>query len=324
MFSIVNNRMCYKKNICYIALFFVFIYLFSLSSYSYSIQHNNDIFYRLEDQCTSAAVVDAKNGEILYSYNIDKQIFPASLTKIMTAYVIFDAINKGIVGMNDDVEIISKLAKDYSIDKRVTIEDLIYKMIVRSSNIASDILAKEIYGNVDKFISKMNYFAKKIGMKNTNFVNTNGLPNKYNYSTARDIVKLSIRLVYDFPQYADVFGITNYIDENSNYNTKTSSIQDNVIGLEGNKTGYINASGYNLCAWGKYGDKHLFIILIGAKDRQSRDKFVIELINSYSDNSDFKEETGIYYTSFFKKILDFIGIEYNLYSSPKPIERIEK
>ena len=239
----------------------------------------------------------------------------------MTAYVVFDAIDKGIVGIKDNIELIEKIAPN----EKITISDLLYKMIIKSSNIASDILAQEIYGSVDEFVAKMNYFAKKIGMKNTNFTNTNGLYDKNNYSTARDIAKLSIRIVYDFPQYIDFFGVTNYFDKNGKYDTKTSKIQDNLTGLEGGKTGYLNASGYNFSAWGNYGDKHLFIVLTGAKNKSSRDLFVVELINLGTSGGYFyKKKDHDNEQSIFEKIFSFLDVEYNSYNMLKPIERINK
>ena len=272
----------------------------------------------ISNNYTAAIVVDATNGEVLYSYEPDKRIFPASLTKMMTAYVAFDALNKGIIGLNDDTGFVINNA----VNRNSKIKDLLYKIAVNSSNSMTNILAEETCGSVNDFVIMMNDFAKKIGMKDTHFVNTNGLYHVDHYSTARDIAKLSIRMVYDFPQYVDFFGTTNFIDENGEYNTKTSQIQEHLAGLEGGKTGYIDASGFNLAVWGKYNQKHLFVVVIGADNKVSRDAVVIKLINLALKNSNILLEKKKYKDdSFIKKMFDFIGINYDEYKTPTPNKR---
>ena len=284
----------------------------------------NKINTEIKRNCRSAIVINAVNGEILFSYNADRKIFPASLTKMMTAYVVFDAIDNGIIGINDKSEY------SENNNNNITIKDLIYNMVVNSSNVVTDVLAKEVsFGNVKRFIKKMNSVAKEIGMKNTNFSNTNGLHDENHYSTARDIAKLSIRLVYDFPQYIDFFKITNYIDDNNHYSIKTTRIQDNAINVDGSKTGYVNASGYNLAAWKKKYDNgsnknHIFVILTGANDTAKRDELVIKLMNLYSNTNDSFIRRTISTTQqedIVKKIFNFIGIDYDKYKTPVPVER---
>lgn len=267
-----------------------------------------------ELQYNSAIVVDANNGEILYSYNPDKKIYPASLTKMMTSYLVFSAIDNKIIGVNDNVK--------YQ-NKQIKIKDLIYKMAVNSYNDVTDILAKETYGDVNEFIKEMNDTAKDMNMKNTHFANTHGLFNENHYSTVRDMAKLSIRLVYDFPQYKDFFGTTNYIDENREYNIKTTKIQQNVKGMEGSKTGYTDTSKYNLATWGHYNGRHVFVVVSGLKDKKNRDKAVVNLLQQLTKDNTIKnsskEEDEI-----MSKIFNFVGLDYNKYKSPKPIQREEE
>ena len=339
MYIINITRIFNKKKV--VLLFFC---IFLLANYNKEVLCNTDdsFFLRNDDlnninvevkrNCRSAIVIDAINGEIFFSHNADRKIFPASLTKMMTAYVVFDAINNGMIGINDKSEYYSKTLK-ITENNNITIKDLIYNMIVNSSNTVTDILAKEVsFGDVKKFVKKMNDTAKKIGMKNTHFNNTNGLHDENHYSTARDIAKLSIRLVYDFPQYIDFFKTTYYIDDENNYSTKTTKIQDNAINIDGSKTGYVNASGYNLVAWKKkYNDgkkkNHIFVILTGANDTAKRDQLVIKLINLYSGTNDSYTRRTInteQEEEKKKKIFDFIGIDYNKYKTPVPVERQKK
>ena len=164
----------------------------------------------------------------------------------------------------------------------------------------------------------------EIGMKNTFFVNPHGLFNEKHQSTARDIAMLAIRLVYDFPKFAEYFGITNYIDENGNFKKKTSDIQQNIRGIAGSKTGYIDASGYNLAVWGKYGKKHIFAVVIGADNKVNRDALIIKLINQ-SIGEDLEKSVIDGKRLFNDKDLNdffrFLNIDLNRYSVPIPTER---
>ena len=315
----------YSKRLLFVFINLSIVDTFFLYNNVRSDQLNTNVnISALEKQYSSAIVVDATNGKILYSYRPDMKIFPASLTKMMTAYIVFDALDKGVIGVNDCVNgvILDKNIKPNK-NCELTIKDLIYKMVVKSLNDVTSILAKEIMGDEKLFISEMNNIAKSFGMRNTNFSNTHGLYDENHYSTARDIAKLSIRLVYDFPQYIDFFGVTNYIDENREYNTKTSDIQDNMYGITGGKTGHINASGYNLAVWGKYKNMHLFVVMIGADDPSSRDRLVVSLLNLVLKNNNIEPTKSNVNDDFFKKVCDFIGIDYLEYLTQIQVERIK-
>lgn len=273
---------------------------------------------------TSAIVVDAENGKIYYEYNADKKIYPASLTKMMTAYLTFEAIEQGVIGVNDKISIKADkiiALHDNFIGKNTTIKDLLYKLAVISNNNAGNLLAQEVSGDRDKFIFKMNEKASKFKMKNTHFASPHGLFDENNYSTARDMAKLAIRLVYDFPKYSDFFSTTNYIDENGDYNTKTTQIQQNVRGVDGSKTGFLNASGNNLVIWGKQGDRNVFVVLIGTDTKKQRDGIALKLLN-YAINSDggytqslIDKKTIKQRNKLYKDALSFIGIDADRYNT---------
>ena len=262
---------------------------------------------------TSAIAINANTGEVLYSYRPDLKIYPASLTKMMTSYLVFETVNKGIIGLNDDV-----------VDKK-TIKDLLLKMIVNSDNVSTIKLANEINSDYNDFISEMNNKAKKMNMSNTHFANATGLFDEKHYSTARDMAKLAIRLVYDFPQYMDIFETTNYIDENGEYNTKTSTIHQNVKGLKGGKTGYISASGYNLAVWGDYDGKKIFIVMIGADSKYSRDENILKILKKVSQKTSLDTKLEVKdNTTMLSKMFNFVGLDYNIYTAQKPFERGRK
>ena len=273
---------------------------------------------------TSAIVVDAENGKIYYEYNADKKIYPASLTKMMTAYLTFEAIDQGVVGINDKISIKADkiiALHDNFIGKNTTIKDLLYKLAVMSNNNAGNLLAQEVSGDRDKFVFKMNEKASKFKMKNTHFASPHGLFDENNYSTARDMAKLAIRLVYDFPKYSDFFSTTNYIDENGDYNTKTTQIQQNVRGVDGGKTGFLNASGNNLVIWGRQGDRNVFVVLIGTDTKRQRDGIALKLLN-YAVNSDGGYKQALIdkknikrRNKIYRDVLSFVGIDADRYNA---------
>ena len=289
---------------------------------------------------TSAIVVNSNNGKILYSYNADDKIYPASLTKMMTAYVVFDNIKKGVIGLYDEVDKkkyhSQKLESIFPYSNDVTIKDLLLKIIVNSLNTPSEILAIETYGNVKSFVDEMNKKAKQFGMKDTHFVNTHGLFNENHYSTARDLANLSIRLVNDFPEYAEMFNITEYINSAEDLEQKTSTIQQNIKGVKGSKTGYIKASGYNIAMWGDYDFQgedgkqktdHIFAVLIGAQTRQERDELMLKLLSSTIKNN-FNSPKNIKqsaknYDEEISSILKFFGLKPEKYMSNRPKKRGE-
>lgn len=306
---------------------FIFLFLFSSNTiFKVSLAENNYF--------TSAIVVNSNNGKILYSYNADEKIYPASLTKLMTAYVVFDNIKKGVIGMNDKIDKKTynskKLENIFPYSSNITIKDLLLKMIVNSLNTPSEILALEVYGNTKTFINEMNKKAKQFGMSNTHFVNTHGLFNEKHYSTARDLANISIRIVNDFPEYAELFNITEYINSSEDLEEKTSTIQKNIKGVKGSKTGYINASGYNIAMWGDYENtegkkkttEHIFAVLIGAKTKQDRDNLMLKLLSSTMKNN-FSKTTNINnndknYNNEIANILTFVGLKPENYLSNKP------
>ena len=278
---------------------------------------------------TSAIVVNAKNGKIIYSNNIDERIYPASMTKIMTAYLVFEAIDKGVIGMYDKID--EKKYIDYGIyggkmfkygTKNITIQDLLMKLIVLSANPAADILAMEVSGNVKKFVGEMNKKAKEFKMLRTNFENPHGLYDAEQQSTVRDVANMSIHMVNDYPKMAKMFGITDYVGKSNAVEEKTTTIQRSIKGLQGSKTGHINASGYNIAVWGKYGNDEIFAVLVGANSKAERDKLALKLINiGVKNNFSGKNNNDVFDNNLVAKAIKFVGLDPNKYISQKPVVR---
>ena len=287
---------------------FILTLLFTIVSQESSYAYEENVPF------TSSIVVNSKNGQILQSYYPDKVIYPASLTKMMTAYVAFSAIKQGVIGLYDKID--KDKYANYGIyryfgrNDNVTIYDLLLKMIVNSINEVSTILAIEISENVGNFVETMNEYARKLKMTKTHFANPHGLFDKNHFSTARDMANLSIRLVHDFPNLSQLFGITDYLS-NDDFYEKTTVIQRKSVGLKGNKTGYIAASGYNIAAWGEYGmNEKIFAVLIGANSKYERDRLIVRLIgNSIKEYSMINKKEN---EKDIKKLIDDVAYFFGL------------
>ena len=233
----------------------------------------------------SYIVADARDGKIISSHNPKQIIHPASLTKMMTLYLAFDAIRFGRLKL-DQKAIISKNAASeppskfwYKPGQKVSIRYLIRASAIRSANDAATALGEAISGSEKKFINYMNKTAKKMGMNSTRFKNAHGLTEIGHYSTAKDMLLLARRLMLDFPEYFNIFSrletsASGKIIRNTNY-----KFLRQYKGASGIKTGYTNASGHNLAASAKRGQKQLIGIIIGTSSSSKRAKKVIELFD---------------------------------------------
>ena len=280
---------------------------------------------------TSAVVVNSETGKILYSYNIDRKIYPASLTKMMTAYIIFEAINNGIVGLYDEVSCVKHIKQlnsevKFTAQQKPTIYDLLLQMIVKSSNNATILLASEVAGSEENFVKQMNDTAKKMSMNNTNFVNPHGLYNEKHTSTARDLVNLSIHLVNDFPHISKLFSITEFMDNDNDFIEKTTKIQRNNSEISGSKTGFISASGYNIAVWGNKNNRPIFSVIIGTNSPFERDKLAVSIMNyavyGTTDDVKLKQKDDSLFDEMYD-FINFIGLtpeDYGISKKEKDIE----
>ena len=233
----------------------------------------------------SYIVADARDGKIISSYNPKQIIHPASLTKMMTLYLAFDAIRYGRLKL-DQKAVISKNAASeppskfwYKPGQRVSIRYLIRASAVRSANDAATALGEAISGSEKKFISDMNKTAKKMGMNSTRFKNAHGLTEIGHYSTAKDMLVLARRLMLDFPEYFNIFSRLETSASGKIISNTNQKFLRQYKGATGIKTGYTNASGHNLAASAKRGDKQLIGIIIGSSSSSKRAKRVIELFD---------------------------------------------
>lgn len=234
---------------------------------------------------------DASSNQILASNEPDMRIEPASLTKLMTAYVVFDAIQEKRLDMNQMVTVSTKAWKvdaessKMFIEPRVpvSVHDLVYGLIVQSGNDAAVALAETVAGTEEAFVAMMNREAERVGMKSTHFSNAHGLPSPDNYSTARDLAILASHLAVDHPELYKIYSTREFT-----YNKIRQSNRNRLLWLDptvdGMKTGHTENAGYCLISTakrpnGKSGDRRLISVVLGTSSDQMRTQESQKLLN---------------------------------------------
>lgn len=225
----------------------------------------------------AAIVIDAKTGEVLYAKRADSPRYPASITKVMTLYLTFEALAAGKIQLDDPV-VFSPRASAQSPTKlgiraggTITVHEAIQSLTTLSANDTSVAIAEKLGGTEARFTALMTLRAKELGMTNTNFANANGLPDSRNISTARDLAILSRAVMRDFPQYYRYFTQTNFNFRGRNYRNH-NHLLTGVEGVDGLKTGFTNASGFNIAISGVRDGRRLIVVVLGGPTRASRDQ----------------------------------------------------
>lgn len=230
-------------------------------------------------------VVDLASGQTLTAEKPDERIEPASLTKLMTAYVVFQALREKKLALEQAVPVSERAwratGSKMFIEPRkpVTVDELIRGMVVQSGNDACIALAEAVGGSEDVFAQMMNREAERLGMKGTKFMNSSGLPDPQHVSTARDLQVLATALIRDFPaEYAQYYSQKEY-----RYNNITQSNRNRLLWLDpsvdGVKTGHTEAAGYCLIASSRRGERRLLSVLLGATSEASRAQESQKLLN---------------------------------------------
>lgn len=228
-------------------------------------------------------VVDAKTGEVLYAKNADSPRYPASITKVMTLYLVFEALSSGKLKLEDRV-VFSPHAAAQSPSKlgvragdSISVSEAIQSLTTLSANDTAVAVAEKIGGTEARFTALMTLRAKELGMQNTNFANANGLPNSRNISTARDIAILSRAVMRDYPQYYRYFSQVNFNFRGRNIKNH-NHLLTNVSGVDGLKTGFTNASGFNIAISGVRDGRRLIVVVLGGPTRVQRDNAAEDLL----------------------------------------------
>ncbi|MBN9542611.1 MAG: D-alanyl-D-alanine carboxypeptidase [Alphaproteobacteria bacterium] len=244
--------------------------------------------FAFEKHKYAALVVDQKTGKILYEENATQHRYPASITKVMTLYLTFEAIARKKLDVNQDITVskhaasMPKMKLGLKPGSKIKLRDAIYAAVVKSSNDAAVVLAEAVAGSEHNFVKLMNKRAKDLGMKHTTYANASGLPNPTNKSSAYDIAKIAIAIERDYPEYFKIFQTKEF-----NFKGKKLTTTNNLLakykyeGVTGLKTGFTNMSGYNLVTTVKRGDRKLVAVVLGGSTGFARDRKMMALLDKF-------------------------------------------
>ena len=239
---------------------------------------------RAEASKYASIVMEEASGRVLFSRNADSLRYPASLTKIMTLYLLFEDIEAGKISLKSRIEV-SKRAAGRSPSKlflkpgqSINAEQAIYALVTKSANDVATAVAEKLAGTERKFAKRMTRKAKSLGMTRTTFKNASGLPNRRQRSTARDMARLAIAIRRDFPQFYKFFSTKSFSWKGRRLKNHNRLLA-NYRGTDGIKTGYINASGYNLVAAVERRGVRLIGVVFGGKTSRSRDRHMISILD---------------------------------------------
>jgi len=235
-------------------------------------------------------VVDAKTGKVLYEENADAQRFPASLTKMMTLYLVFEALESGKVSKNTPITFSKKASAEpptkigVRAGQSIKLEQAILSLVTKSANDVATALAENLGGSEANFAAMMTAKARQLGMNSTTFRNAHGLPNSAQKTTARDMAKLGIALREHFPQYYSYFSTRSFTfggQRIGNHNRLLGQIK----GVDGIKTGYTRASGFNLVSSVQANNRSIVAVVLGGTTSRARDNHMADLIKRYLPNA---------------------------------------
>ena len=233
----------------------------------------------------AAIVIEEDSGKVLFSRNAEHLRYPASLTKIMTLYLLFEDIDADRVTLKSRVPI-SRTAAGRSPSKlylkpgqSISVEQAIYALVTKSANDVATALAEKLSGTERKFAQRMTRKAQALGMKRTVFKNASGLPNRRQKSTARDMAKLAVAMRRDFPHFFKYFSTRSFNWQGRKFGNH-NKLLSKYSGTDGIKTGYINASGFNLVATVERKGVRLIGVVFGGKTPHSRDRHMMQILDN--------------------------------------------
>ena len=232
----------------------------------------------------AAVVMDYETGEVLHSRRADVSLFPASLTKMMTLMMLFDALERGELRMDSQLPV-SRRAADMPASKlglragsTISVSQAIQAMSVRSANDVAVVIAEALGGTESGFGELMTKRARALGMRNTTFKNASGLPNSQQKSTARDMALLSQRMIRHYSKYYHYFSQESFSFGGRTYRSH-NRLNRSYRGMDGLKTGYTRASGFNLASSALRNGRRVIVVVFGGRSAQTRDAEVVRLMD---------------------------------------------
>ena len=254
-------------------------------------QYSRHIRRFLPPPVSSSIVVDSDSGEVLFESLSNKLVKPASLTKMMTLYLVFQRLSDGSLQLDQKLKVTrhatlqSPMILGLSVGNSLTVEQAILGVVTKSANDAAVVLAENLAPSEKRFADQMTLTAKKLGMTKTVFKNASGLPDSNQVTTARDMAILGISLIRHYPQYYGYFGVKNFNYQGTNF-LNHNRLLGEIDGVDGIKTGYIRAAGFNLVASAVRNGRRVVVVVIGGSSSTTRDNRVINLINAAFETID--------------------------------------
>ncbi|HEV2100334.1 MAG TPA: D-alanyl-D-alanine carboxypeptidase family protein [Stellaceae bacterium] len=229
----------------------------------------------IDTQAAHAMIVEVETGSVLLDKAGEEHMPPASMSKMMTAYVVFDMLKKGQIKLTDELPVSEDAWRTggskmfVPLGGKISIDDLVHGMIVQSGNDACVVLAEGLAGSKEAFVDLMNKKAKEIGLTDSHFANVDGLPDPNHWMTAHDLVTLAVRTIKDFPKYYKIYSDIDFKFNNINQGNRNPLLYKND-GADGLKTGHTEEAGYSLTASVKRGDRRIVMVLGGLPTMKSR------------------------------------------------------
>jgi len=264
-------------------IFFIILIFLLFQQKSYS---------QIEVDANYVILQDHLSGKILYEKNADDKIYPASMTKIMTSIVTFDLLKKGETSLDEMITVSEKAWRlsqsGYSsmfimLNDQVSVEDLLKGIIIISGNDACVALAEGLSGTEKDFVMLMNEKAEEIGLENTNFNNSSGINDVNNYSTVRDILKMSRYMIQNYPEYYSYFKEISFTWDRTGGDPITQGNRNPLlykdVGVDGIKTGFLTVEKYSLASSIKTGERRMSAVASGFKTKSSRSRESMKLLN---------------------------------------------
>jgi D-alanyl-D-alanine carboxypeptidase (penicillin-binding protein 5/6) len=256
----------------FLSLFFSFVCLHSFAVSAF------------ETNASVAVVMDYESGVILYEKNASEKTIPSSMTKLMTLYIVFDRLKNNVLKLDDKFIISEKAWRMQGskmflrVDEQVSIDELLDGIIIQSGNDACLVIAEGIAGSEEAFAKLMNETAKKIGLTNSNFLNSTGWPDAGHYSSAKDLAILGRELMKEFPEYYHYFSKHEFTYNKIKQKNRNLLLYRN-IGVDGMKTGHTEEAGYGVVVSGKRGDARLVVVVNGLSSEIERANEAERLLN---------------------------------------------
>ena len=238
----------------------------------------------IETRAKQAYLIDVQTGSVLLDKNATRPVAPASMSKLMTVYMVFELLKDGRLSMDDKFSVSRKAWRKggskmfVKVNSRVRVEDLLRGIIIQSGNDACIVFAEGLAGSEDAFADQMTKRARELGLNDSTFKNATGWPHPEHLMSVRDIAHLSMRIIQDFPEYYAIFSEMNFTYNKIKQGNRNPLLYRDV-GADGLKTGHTEASGYGLAASAKRGDRRVVLVLNGLTSVRERSSESLRLID---------------------------------------------